>query len=72
MKPQHIIQSSGGYWGTCTHCNGAGNVDVQCNPCGGTGRRFDQTKCPHCNGLGQKAIKCIICGGKGKIWIPDK
>ena len=64
-------QSTGGYWGTCSHCGGSGYIDVECNPCGGTGHRFDQTKCPHCNGLGQKAIKCSMCDGKGKVWIPE-
>jgi len=70
MKSQHKIyaESDSGYYGTCDHCGGSGQVDVECNACAGTGKRFDGEKCPHCRGLGQKSVTCIVCRGKGTIW----
>ena len=73
MNPGSNYSSSNleGYYGTCPNCNGRGEIDVECNPCAGTGRRFDGEPCPHCRGLGQKAVKCIVCNGSGKIWKSD-
>jgi len=63
---------NGGYYGTCDHCEGAGVVDVECNSCAGTGKRFDGTACPYCRGLGQKSVTCPICRGAKVIWKTGK
>ena len=55
------------YYGTCPNCNGRGQTEVECNPCGGTGHRADGSSCPHCRGLGRKDQRCSRCGGTGKI-----
>lgn len=54
------------YVPTCPTCRGSGSVDVECNPCGGTGRRADGTTCSWCRGLGKKATRCTRCGGSGR------
>jgi len=52
---------------SCPHCGGSGSEEVECNPCGGTGHRFDGSACQHCNGLGVKAITCWRCEGTGSV-----
>ncbi len=52
---------------SCPQCGGSGSEDVECNPCGGKGHRFDGSECPHCRGLGMKAITCLRCEGTGSV-----
>jgi len=51
----------------CPNCGGSGTEDVECNPCGGTGHRFDGEKCPYCRGLGKKTVDCLNCEGTGTV-----
>jgi hypothetical protein len=53
----------------CSQCKGTGKEEIECNPCGRTGHRFDGSNCPHCDGLGFKTIKCWRCDGAGILPI---
>ena len=54
----------------CKHCSGVGRLDVECNSCGGTGKRFDGSKCPYCQ-WGRKSVECLVCRGQKKLRDPD-
>ena len=61
-----------GYWGTCPTCGGSGYNDVECNPCGGTGKNARGENCEWCRGHGKKSVKCWQCNGGGRVFVPDK
>lgn len=47
----------------CGTCKGSGNVDIDCNRCGGKQTITEDTVCGKCMGKGK--IKCGQCNGKG-------
>ncbi|RKL68663.1 molecular chaperone DnaJ [Salipaludibacillus neizhouensis] len=51
---------------TCSHCGGAGQLNVEQNT--PFGRVVNRRVCHHCDGTGQFIKnKCRTCGGKGKV-----
>ncbi len=66
-----VPRAADGYYGTCPNCGGSGNVEVECNPCGGTGRNHRGETCEWCRGHGKKAIRCSRCNGSGRVFVPD-
>ncbi|WP_100372237.1 molecular chaperone DnaJ [Bacillus sp. FJAT-45037] len=51
---------------TCSHCGGAGQLNVEQNT--PFGRVVNRRVCHHCEGTGKHIKdKCTTCGGKGKV-----
>ncbi|WP_227934908.1 molecular chaperone DnaJ [Alkalihalobacillus deserti] len=51
---------------TCSHCGGAGQLNVEQNT--PFGRVVNRRVCHHCDGTGKFIkSKCTTCGGKGKV-----
>ncbi|WP_096201319.1 molecular chaperone DnaJ [Bacillus sp. FJAT-45350] len=51
---------------TCSHCNGAGQLNIEQNT--PFGRIVNRRVCNHCEGTGKMIKdKCTTCGGKGKV-----
>lgn len=62
-----VCQNCGGQ-GTirCSHCNGTGQITINCPVCGGSGK-IDGDPCGSCNGSGHVSERCGTCNGAGNF-----